>query len=131
MTMKRLLNQCRKELSRWKSTIQLMEYEDQIHTVLNLVLYQIYSRNKESNQSLKFSDYLKNEPYLDHYLFRVCRELENGKTSVKKRIYTKQSKKKYGIFDVDSLDARKPEEITKPTIRETPWSVRLHESEEE
>ena len=108
-----------------------MEYEDQIPTVLNLVLYQVYSRNKDSSQSLKFSDYLKNEPYLDHYFYRVCRELESGKLDVKKRIYSRHGKKKFGIFDVEALDNRKPKPITKPSVKENPWAVKLPESEEE
>lgn len=122
--MKRLLNQCRKELSRWKNVIQVLDHEELVATVLNITLYQVYKRNKKQCQSVKFSDYLKEEPYLDHYLYRVCRELETNGIDIKKRIYARRGVKKFGVFDVQAVDEAKAEQpVAEP--EKIPWDLML------
>jgi hypothetical protein len=104
--------------------IQRMDFEEQITTVLNMTLFQIYRRNKNKSQSLKFSDYLKEEPYLDHYLYRVCRELETKKLDPKFRIYAKREVKKFGVFDVSALEKKRPSK-TGPNVQPNPWETDL------
>lgn len=124
LTMKKLMGLCRKELIRWKPALQRMDYEEQVMTILNMTLYFIYERNKERVQSLKFSDFLKVEPYLDHYLYRVCRDLEHRELAPKFRIYTKRQVKKFGVFDVDALEKKKKEPAkSAPKSSDNPWQV--------
>ena len=133
LTMKRLLKQCRKELKRWKKYLQVMDHERLVVSALNMALYQIYLRNKDNSQSLKFSDYLKEEPYLDHYFYKVCRELDTRELNPRKRIYNRRKVKEFGVFDVNKLE-KKPARQIETAAREAPvedfkepfpWEIKL------
>jgi hypothetical protein len=132
--MKRLLKQCRKELKRWRKFLQVMDHERLVVSALNMALYQIYLRNKDSTRSLKFSDYLKEEPYLDHYFYKVCRELDTRELNPRKRIYDRRKVKEFGVFNVNELEKKSPlpkleipvSEMPVEDFKEPfPWEIKL------
>lgn len=132
--MKRLLKQCRKELKRWRKYLQVMDHERLVVSALNLALYQVYKRNKDTVQSLKFSDYLKEESYLDHYFYKVCRELDARELNPRKRIYDKRKPKSFGVFDVTHLEKKEPAVEIAPVMAPVeefkepfPWEIKLEQ----
>lgn len=137
--MRQLLKHCSKELNRWRVHLQTLDHEGLVVSALNMALYQIYVRNKDNVSSLKFSDFLKEEHLLDHYFFRVCRELESHKLNPRVRFYGKKKTKSFGLFDVSELEAKPdPSLEINPTVRAVeefkepfPWEIRVNDIEEE
>ena len=109
LTIKKLVKLCIPSLKILKWEFTTMSHEEKIISILKSVVYEIYKRNQNKCSSLKFSDYLKNEPYLDHYLIKICRESTlKPKNEIKKK--AKQTKK-FGIFDVSKLEKKKKDKL--------------------
>ncbi len=105
LTIKKLIKLCSPSLRSLKWEFTTMTHEQKILSILEVICFEIFKRNKENVSSLKFSDYIKNEPYLDHYLLKICKELDNKKNEKIKK--PKQKTKKFGIFDVAKLQKKK------------------------
>lgn len=104
---KKLVKLCQKEFKELKIEFSFLTEEEKVIKILSIILHKIYERNFRNLDSLKFSDYLKEEPYLDYHFFKICKEIEFNGTVLDKNLRRRPFKKKFGIFDVDKLEKKR------------------------
>ena len=90
-----------KEFNRIRDKVELSPDDQAVLLVMSSVLWNILDKHRHLSESLKFSDYLKNEPFLDHWFFKLATEYGREKSAKKKPKYQKKVQFKFGIHNVE------------------------------
>lgn len=102
LTFKKLISLCEKDLKNLKIDFNALSNEQKVEKIFAIFFRKIFERSQVT--SVKFSDYLKEEPHLDYYFFKLCKKVFENKNSQKK-------KNKFGIFDIEKIKNRASLEI--------------------
>lgn len=89
-----------KEFHRIRDQVEVSNDDQAVVLVMSSVLWYILDKHRHTAESLKFSDYLKNEPFLDHWFFKIATDYGRDKSTKKKRKPKKKTQRKFGIFNV-------------------------------
>lgn len=93
-----LLKHLEKEYHRKRKQLELMEDKDAASLVLAASLWFIVERNRGAIDSLRFSDFLKHEPYIDHWFFKIASDYSRTRTDNRTRKKTRSNR--FGIFNI-------------------------------
>lgn len=93
-----LLKLMEREFKRLRKEIDLLEDKDAAHLLLSSCLWFIVDRNRVDIESLRFSDFLKYEPYIDHWFFKIAAEYARTRGEMRKN--NRKKLNKFGIFNV-------------------------------
>lgn len=93
-----LQKQMAKEFKKLRKEIEILDDRAAAGLILSACLWSIVERNRSEIESLRFSDFLKQEPYADHWFFKIASDYSRArgerKTSRKKKL------NKFGIFNI-------------------------------
>lgn len=93
-----LLRHLEREYHRKRKQLDLMEDKEAACLVLAASLWFIVERNRGAIDSLRFSEFLKHEPYIDHWFFKLASEY--GRTRNDKKNHRKTKSNRFGIFNI-------------------------------
>jgi hypothetical protein len=90
-----------KEFHRIRNEVETLNDEKAILSVMSIIFWWVTEKNRGMLNSIKMSDYLKQEPYLDHWFYKLATEYKRKKEqNPKKNVPPKRTTRKFGIFDI-------------------------------
>jgi DNA helicase IV len=94
-----LQKQMEREFKRLRKEIELIDNKEASTLILSACLWFIVERNRSAIESLRLSDFLKHEPYVDHWFFKLASEYSRTRGEMKKK-NRKTKANKFGIFNI-------------------------------
>jgi len=89
------------EFHRIREEVETLPDDKAVIAMMSVIFWWIVDKNKGMINSIKISDYIKQETYLDHWFLKLANDYSRTKDQKKsKKRVRKKVRRKFGIFDV-------------------------------